>query len=89
MKCRTAERQVCSCSFDLSSHLEILSFKEYHLLATCLLAGFAETISSALKMEAICSSEVSVETQLTTRRHIPEDDTLHNHRCENLKSSLF
>jgi hypothetical protein len=20
-----------------------------------------------------------------TRRHIPEDDTLHNHRCENLK----
>jgi hypothetical protein len=37
-------------------------------------------------MEAICSSETSVETQLTTRRHIPEDDTLHNHRCENLKS---
>jgi hypothetical protein len=25
-------------------------------------------------------------TQQTTRRHIPEDDTLHNHRCENLKS---
>jgi hypothetical protein len=24
-------------------------------------------------------------TQQTTRRHIPEDDTLHNHRCENLK----
>jgi hypothetical protein len=21
-----------------------------------------------------------------SRRHIPEDDTLHNHRCENLKS---
>jgi hypothetical protein len=28
-----------------------------------------------------CSS-----TQRTTRRHIPEDDTLHNHRCENRKS---
>jgi hypothetical protein len=27
-------------------------------------------------MEAICSSETSVETQQTTRRHIPEDDTL-------------
>jgi hypothetical protein len=27
-------------------------------------------------MEAICSSETSVETQRTTRRHIPEDDTL-------------
>jgi hypothetical protein len=25
-------------------------------------------------------------TQQTTRHHIPEDDTLHNHRCENLKS---
>jgi hypothetical protein len=39
-------------------------------------------------MEAICSSETSVETQRTTRRHIPEDDTLHNHRRENLKSNL-
>jgi hypothetical protein len=38
-------------------------------------------------MEAICSSEMSVETQRTTRRHIPEDDTLHNHHCENLKSN--
>jgi hypothetical protein len=37
-------------------------------------------------MEAICSSETPVEPQRTTRRHIPEDDTLHNHRCENLKS---
>jgi hypothetical protein len=44
----------------------------------------AETskLSSTLKMEAICSSETSVETQRTTRRHIAEDDTLHNHRCE-------
>jgi 3-polyprenyl-4-hydroxybenzoate decarboxylase len=46
----------------------------------------AEIISSTLKREAICSSETSVATQQTTRRHIPEDDTLHNHRCENLKS---
>jgi hypothetical protein len=45
-------------------------------------------ISSTLKMEAICSSETSVETQRTTRRHIPEDDILHNHRCENLKSYI-
>jgi hypothetical protein len=29
-------------------------------------------------MEAICSSETSVENQRTTRHH--------NHRCENLKS---
>jgi hypothetical protein len=37
-------------------------------------------------MEAICSSETSVDTQRTTRRNIPEDDTLQNHRCENIKS---
>jgi hypothetical protein len=47
---------------------------------------FAEPNSSTLKMEAICSFETSVETQRTTRRHIPEDDILPNHRCENLKS---
>jgi hypothetical protein len=39
-------------------------------------------------MEAICSSETSVETQRTTRRHIPEDDNLQNHRCKNLKSYI-
>jgi hypothetical protein len=40
-------------------------------------------------MEAICSSETSVATQQTTRRHSPEDDTFHNHRCENLKSYII
>jgi hypothetical protein len=40
-------------------------------------------------MEALCSSETPVATQRTTRRHIPEDDTLHNHRCENLKSYII
>jgi hypothetical protein len=52
-----------------------------HLLAR----WFAEPISSTLKMEAISSSETSGTTQRTTRRHIPEDDTLYNHRCVNLK----
>jgi hypothetical protein len=32
-------------------------------------------------MEAICSSETSVAFQQTTRRHIPEDDTLHWCNC--------
>jgi hypothetical protein len=36
-------------------------------------------------MEAICSSETSVDFQQTTRRYIPEDSTIYNHRCENLK----
>jgi hypothetical protein len=29
-------------------------------------------------MEAICSSETSVDTQRTTLRYTPEDSTLHN-----------
>jgi hypothetical protein len=44
--------------------------------------------SSTLKMEAIRSSETSVASQQTTRRYIPEDDTPHNHCCENLKSYI-
>jgi hypothetical protein len=39
-------------------------------------------------MEAVCSSKTSVESQRTTRRYIPEDGTLHNHGCENLKSYI-
>jgi hypothetical protein len=41
------------------------------LLARC----FAD-YSTTLKMEAISSSETSGTTQRTTRRHIPEEDTL-------------
>jgi hypothetical protein len=37
-------------------------------------------------MEAIYSSEKSVDFQRNTGRYIPEGSTLHNHRCENLKS---
>jgi hypothetical protein len=33
-----------------------------------------------------CSSEMSVDTQRTTRQYNPEDRTLHNHLGENLKS---
>jgi hypothetical protein len=39
-------------------------------------------------MEATCSSEASVDFQRTTQRYISEDKTLHNHRCENLKSYM-
>jgi hypothetical protein len=46
----------------------------------------AQVIFSTLKMEAICSSETSADTQRTTRPYIPEDSTLYNHHCENLQS---
>jgi hypothetical protein len=77
----------------LCSREKYLAHEEYHFqqkatskqVESCLLV-FAEMFSLTLKMEAICSSETSVETRRTIRRDIPEDDTPHNHRCENLKS---
>jgi hypothetical protein len=45
----------------------------------------AEICSSTLKMEAISSSETSVESQQTTRRHIPEDDILQVSQVQDLK----
>jgi hypothetical protein len=51
-----------------------------HILAACLV------YSSTLKMEAVLSSEISVNFYHVIRRHIPEDSTLGNHNRENLKS---
>jgi hypothetical protein len=45
-------------------------------------------VSGTLKMEAIRSSETSVNKR-PTQRHIPENDILHSHRCESLKSYIF
>jgi hypothetical protein len=42
---------------------------------------------STLKMETIRSSNTLDYTR-STRRHIPEDDILHSHRLENLKSYI-
>jgi hypothetical protein len=44
-------------------------------------------IPSCLKMEVILSYETSVLTR-TTRRHIPDEDNLHSHCRENLKSYI-
>jgi hypothetical protein len=41
-----------------------------------------------LKMEVVFFSETSTVFQQTTWHYIPEDSTLHNHRCENLKSYI-
>jgi hypothetical protein len=40
-------------------------------------------------MEAVCSSEISVDFQRITQRYISKDSTLHNHRCYNLKSCYY
>jgi hypothetical protein len=50
-------------------------------VATCCLlhAGFLLGFSSTLKMEAACSSELSIDFQRTTWLYIPEDGTtIHN-----------
>jgi hypothetical protein len=57
-----------------SPYIPVFRLTEY---STCLLVGLLD-FSSTLKMEALCSSETSVATQVTTRRHIPEDDTLNS-----------
>jgi hypothetical protein len=44
-------------------------------------------ILSAVRMEAIRSSQTSIITT-ATRRDIPEDSILHSHRCENFKSYI-
>jgi hypothetical protein len=47
-------------------------------------AGSKQSVAT-LKMEAACFSERSVNYQ-TTRYYTPEDDTLHSHNHQNLKS---
>jgi hypothetical protein len=42
--------------------------------------------STTLNMVGTCSSETSVDFQQTKRRYFPEDGTIRNERCENLKS---
>jgi hypothetical protein len=53
------------------------------LLATCLL------YCSSLRMEAVCSSEISANLYWNTRRNILEVSVLHRHRCEDLKLIIF
>jgi hypothetical protein len=58
----------------------------YFLLATFFTLISCLAYSSTLMMQMTCSSETSVNFKRTTRRYIPENRTLHNHRCEYLKS---
>jgi hypothetical protein len=49
------------------------------------LFGYAVEFQSRRWIEATYSLEKSVDFQRTTRRYFPEERTLHNYRCENLK----
>jgi hypothetical protein len=62
---------------------EINSARNQQATKRCLPPAFTLVSCSAcfstLNMKAIYSSETSVDPQRTTRRHIPEDDTLQNY----------
>jgi hypothetical protein len=70
--------------FTATCYLHLQSRRIYHeagsIQSSCL------AYSSTLKMKETCSSETLVDFIRTIRRCIPEDRTLHNSRCENLKS---
>jgi hypothetical protein len=54
------------------------------LIATSFALASCLPSSPTLKMEATCSSNVSVDFQRTTRRYISKERTFHNHRWEPL-----
>jgi hypothetical protein len=56
----------------------VLFRKVLALLAACFMLVSCTAYSSTLKMEAICSSEMSVDFHRTTWRYIPEDRILQN-----------
>jgi hypothetical protein len=56
------------------------------LIAFCFTLLYCSDYSSTLKIETTCISETLVDFQRTTRHCILQDGTLHNYRCENLKS---
>jgi hypothetical protein len=54
--------------------------------SACFISVSCSAYTWTLKMEATCSSKPSADFRRATWRYIPENVTLRNHRCENLKS---
>jgi hypothetical protein len=66
-----------------------MPYVEFYLLGYNTLQSTENQLKFCRNMSPLCSSEMSVDFQWTTRCYIPRDRMLHNHRCENLKSSMF
>jgi hypothetical protein len=69
--------------------LVLLVRSELLLLAASTRICSSTAYSSALKIEAICLSETSVNLNQTNLRHIPGGSSLYSHHYENLKHRLI
>jgi hypothetical protein len=77
-----------SCRFKVHCYVSSVFSFEPRLCRTFCRQTYGSPTHPTLKMEATYSSETPVDFQLITRRYIPEISTLHNHRCDSLKSFL-
>jgi hypothetical protein len=59
------------------------------LIVACFMLVSCLAYFSTLKMKATSSTKTLVDFEETTWHFIPEDRTLHNHGCENLKAYIF
>jgi hypothetical protein len=71
------------------SQQEVGTKQKQAFIASCFLIPTSLSFSLTLKMEAVRSSETSLNFYRSTRHHIPEDSTLRNHRCKNIKLTIL
>jgi hypothetical protein len=78
------ERDIFLGTERLNCDFQLLSVEDFGLLGSNVVLVLSLNIEDGGDM----FSETSVSFQRATRRHITEDRTLHNRRCENLKSHI-